>query len=172
MNTPPYPKPPRERVRWLSVILSAALWGSFLSLVPGRAFWRNPGGGDLPAPWLPHLILLAGLFLVALWMHWPFAGMTARLSGWRFLLFPFITIPLAGALAALPFAVATMVSNGLFSSSEPGGVFVMWIYTAVYMVYLSLTMYLWITYPFALINQIIIRHFYSRAPGRREAGTA
>ncbi len=156
MHVPLNPVSRREPVRWLSVILSSILWGA----IPVYIGLQRPVEGRLYA-WF---MILTGILLVALLMHWLYAGEVRRLSGWRFWVYPLMSIPTAVAPLALFFVFAERSYEKRLLLDWPGGLLFSWALMAFQVAFASMTVLLWITYPFAILNQLIIRCIYQSEP--------
>jgi hypothetical protein len=104
-------------------------------------------------------------FVVATLMHRGFAGSVSVLRGWRFWLYPLKSLPLAASLYFVLSMIYGLVVEGswarAFSAVGIVNIFYYW-FIVLCMVMGPL---IWLTYPLAILNQLVIRRFYP-APTR------
>lgn len=152
-----------------SIVASTGLWFLFplmLELTSGtktevgwQRFWS-----DLPK----FTLYWYAMFLpVATVMHLLFARFTTKLAGWKFWTFPIFSLSVAGFL----FWIVMLIAAGI----EKGKLIVWdqeyWIYgiLSVYaVVFISMV---WVSYPLAILNQLIIRKLIAEPAGGLNSGT-
>jgi len=116
----------------------------------GQRFWERVPFGMLTG--------FAMLLAIALVMHLLFRERVQRLTGKCFWLFPFTSL----TVAALMFS-SVGVLGALAEGVRFGGLRLQWIMTPFYWWIGSLVVvffHIWLTYPLAIINQLIIRKVY------------
>lgn len=150
---------------WVSASLSALMWSLPLIAVDYFDSGRVPEGGQRFWEKLPFGMLtgFAMLLAIALVMHLLFRERVQRLTGKRFWLFPFISL----TVAALIFS-SVGVLGALAEGLRFGGAGLQWIMTPVYWWIGSLVIvffHIWLTYPLAIINQLIIRKVFGISRG-------
>ena len=142
---------------WLSASLSALLW--YLPLT-ALASGRIPAGGQRFWEKGPFGILagFALMLAIALVMHLLFRERVQSLSGKRFWLFPFISLTVAALLFSSIFVLGSLTEGLRLGGIEPR-----WIMTPIYWWIGSLVVvffHIWLTYPLAIVNQLIIRKVF------------
>ncbi len=151
-------------IRWTSVVVSALLWLcfplAFDFLDSGRtahgweSYWRS-----FPA----HLAVLICTFLVvSTVMHRFFARDVCNLKGRRFWLYPLKSLPIATTVYFLAWTITNALSNSPDSITFSPASVVGLAYSWLVMVVVVMTTMVWITYPLAILNQLLIRKIYAR----------
>jgi len=112
-----------------------------------EVFWR-----DLP---IRALKMMGSFLIVAAIMNFTLKRIVLSLRGWRFWLFPFISLPAACLVFWLTDILASIVTKGDFAWTLTelfGGI--------LYMLLVVLLWFIWLTYPLALLNQTFIRRLH------------
>jgi hypothetical protein len=140
---------------WVSASLSALLWS-----IPLIAIDYFSEGGLLFREREPFGLVtgFAMLLAIALVMHLLFRERVQKLTGKRFWLFPFTSLTVAALIYSSASFPGTIAEGLRF-----GGVRLHWIMTPIYWWIGSLVVvfvHIWLTYPFAIINQLIIRKVF------------
>ena len=150
---------------WLSASLSVLLW--YLPLIAIEAFTsrRTSQSGLLIWEQGPFDITVGFTLMlsIALVMHLLFRERVQGLTGKRFWLFPFISL----TVAALIFS-SVGVLGALVEELRLGGIDPLWIMTPIYWWIGSLLVvffHIWLTYPLAIMNQLIIRKVFGTNSG-------
>ena len=149
-----------DRRIWFSASLSAVLWSVPMFAVDYFASGRTSDGWRSYWEMLPlgSVIGFVMMLAIALLMHLFFRERVQRLSIKNYWLFPFISL----TVAALIFS-SLAVLGSLFQELRTGRIEIRWVMTpfyywsgAVFIVYY----FIWITYPLAIINQVIVRKVF------------
>ena len=131
-----------------SIVLCKELLNDARTAFGWEVFWR-----DLPT----QLLTMIGSFLiVALIMYFTLKRIVLLLRGWQFWLFPFVSLPAACVAYWLTNILAVSFTKGHFAWSTYeliGGLY----YTLV----VVLLLFIWLTYPLALLNQAFIRRIHN-----------
>ena len=147
------------RIR-VSASLSALLWSLPLITVDYFDSGRISAGGQQFWERVPFVMLtgFAMLLAIALVMHVLFRERVQRLTGKRFWLFPFTSLTVAALIYS-----SVGVLGAFAEGARLGGIKVQWIMTPIYWWIGSLVVvlfHIWLTYPLAIINQLIIRKVF------------
>jgi hypothetical protein len=146
----------KDRRIWVSASLSAILWS--LPLIAAEGWPRI--GENVP---LGLLTGFAMLLAIALVMHLLFRERVQSLKGKQFWLFPFTSLTVAALLFSSGWTL-----KALADELRLGGIELSWTVAPIYWWVVSLIgvfFYLWITYPLAIVNQIIIRKIFGTSIG-------
>jgi hypothetical protein len=130
-----------------SIFLCMELLNDARTTFGWEVFWR-----DLP---IQSLTMLGSFLIVALIMNFTLKRIILSLNGWRFWLFPFISLPIASVAYWLTNILAISFTRGNFTWSTYeliGGIF--------YVLVVVLLWCIWLTYPLALLNQVLIRRVH------------
>jgi hypothetical protein len=154
-----------DRRIWVSASLPALLWCIPLIAIGYFDSGRNSEGGQRFWERVPFGMLTGFtiLYVLALVMHLLFRERVQRLRGKRFWLFPFTSLTVA-ALMFSSVGVLGAFAEGL----RFGGIRLQWIMTPIYWWIGSLVVmffHIWLTYPLAIINQLIIRKVFGISRG-------
>ena len=131
-----------------SIVLCMELLNNARTSFGWEVFWR-----DLP---IRTLRMMGSFLLVAVVMNFTTKRIILSLRGWRFWLFPSISLPAACLVFWLTDILATLITQDDFTWSLTelfGGL--------LYMLVVVLLWFIWLTYPLALINQAFIRRVHN-----------
>jgi hypothetical protein len=136
-----------------------------LIAVDSLASGRTSEGGQRLLEKGPFGILtgFALMLAISLVMHLLFREPVQRLTGKRFWLFPFASL----TVAALMFSSVGILA-ALAEELQLGGIEPRWIMTPIYWWIGSVVVvffHIWLTYPLAIINQLIIRKVFGISRG-------
>lgn len=117
----------------------------------GQRFWEH----------VPFDILkgFAMLLAISILMHLLFRERVQSLTGKRFWLFPFTSLTVAALIFSSVVVLGSFAEQIRFGGGRPQ----QWIMTPIYWWIGSLVVvffHIWVTYPLAIINQLIIRKVY------------
>lgn len=150
-------------IRWPSVLVSSVIWLA-LPLV-----MHAIDGNQAPTKWsffwqsLPWFLgyYITAFFVVATVMHYRFASAVCALRGWRFWLYPLGSLPLAASLYfVLSMVFGVITDHSWARALSPVGIVNIFYYWFLVLVVVMGSM-IWVSYPLAILNQIVIRYFYS-----------
>jgi hypothetical protein len=154
---------------WLSTALSAMLWLSvFLSLDFLDSGRTSDGWRAYWSEFLFHLAsVYAMLFVIALGMHLRYRERVLRLSGRSFWLFPLRSLAVATiAYSTVIYIYAALCEPPSHVTFRDVGMFILgqiyWWVGALGAVFGYL---IWLTYPMAILNQLLIRKIYEATKG-------
>ncbi len=149
-----------DRRIWISASMSAVLWFIPMFALDYFASGRTSDGWRSYWERLPlgSVIGFVMMLSIALLMHLLFRERVQRLSGKSFWLFPITSI----TVAALIFS-SVAVLGAISQEWRTSRIELRWIMIPIY--YLSGAVfvafyYIWVTYPLAIINQIIVRKVF------------
>ena len=102
---------------------------------------------------------------VAAVMHLLFARITVKLAGWKFWTFPIITLTAAGFLVYVMLSFVAAIEKGELFNWSPD-----WIYGVLYLYAVVFVSMIWVSYPLAIINQLIIKKLFAEQDGYTTRG--
>jgi hypothetical protein len=153
-------------IRWPSVAASAVLWLCFplaIGFIDSNSSRTADGWASFRRS-LPLYVLVTGgpFFVVSAVMHRLYASEVCRLRGWRFWVYPFKYLPIATTFYFVPWALMNLFDTHHASRllSIVGVANLAWYWLVMVVVVLTTT--LWVSYPLAIINQLLIRRFYRK----------
>jgi len=142
-----------------SILLSACLWSILPVLLGILNDKLTPSGRVLFFQGLPKTILFSILFFIPLaaLMHWLWAQATLRVSGAHFWILPIKTLPTAILLGWFLMTPIIVVKERLWMQPfDVAGTALL--YSLVLGLFVILGSVIWISYPLAILNQIIVRY--------------
>ena len=154
-----------DRRIWFSASMSAALWSVPMFALDYFASGRTSDGWRSYWERLPlgSVIGFVMMLAIALLMHLLFRERVQTLSSKNFWLFPFTSL----TVAALIFS-SVAVLGSIIQELRTSRIEIRWIMTpfyywsgAVFIVFY----FIWITYPLAIINQVIVRKVFGTTRG-------
>ena len=129
---------------WFLLPLAMEMLNSARTPYGWQIFWR-----DFPvwaASWLCFLLPVATV------MHLLFRSITVSLRGWRFWLFPVVSLPLACVFWWMTCLLWDCVVDGILPWSKPGALSALSYVLAIVLISL-----VWLSYPLAILNQLLIQ---------------
>jgi hypothetical protein len=138
----------------VAIIGSTALWFVLplsMELLDDR---RTAHGWDMFWQEFPIWTLkwVGWLLIVAILMNLLLTRTTLRLRGWKFWVFPAISLPAACVAWWFTYVISSAIAEGIFPWSKPG----MWS-GVLYVFAVVLFSLVWISYPLAILNQLLIK---------------
>ena len=155
---------------WLSTALSATLWLSVLLCLDFLDSGRTPDGwrtywSEFPFHWASVYTIL---FVIALGMHLRYRERVLRLCGRSFWLFPLRSLAVATIAYSTVFYIYAVLCQppSHLTFRDVGMALIIgpiyWWIGALVTVFVSL---IWLTYPMAILNQLLIRKIYGATNG-------
>jgi len=145
-----------------SIVASTALWFIFPLMLELTSGTKTEYGWHRFWSGFPKFTLYwyAMFIPVAIVMHLLFARITIKLKGWKFWSFPMVSLSVAGFLVWVMLSFATGIEKGkIFDWSAD------WIYGVLYVYAVVFVSMVWLSYPLAILNQIIIRKLLAEPDG-------